>query len=148
MYQSLLRKVKIKLKNSKGVQRVNVKYLGSLQELKDFVTLVLKKTGTWQETRRKTSSTSFKTANLTITHYSSTQTLQFLGNKAKESVSYIKSLLDILNDGQDDIVDQTGPKQGDHTSETSEDSSISSLGSSFSFASHSTGLNNGFRTLI
>ena len=96
--------------------------------------------------KRKASSTSFKTANLTITHYSSTQTLQFLGNKAKESVSYIKSLLDIINDGQDDIVDQTGPNQGDHTSETSEDSSISSLGSSFSFASHSTGLNDGFRT--
>ena len=57
MYQSLLRKVKIKLKNSKGAQRVNVKWLGSLQELKDFVTLVLKKTGTWQETRRKASST-------------------------------------------------------------------------------------------
>ena len=146
MYRSLLRKVKIKLKNSKGEQRVNVKWLGSLQELKDFVTVVLKKTGTWQETRRKASSTSFKTANLTITHYSSTQTLQFLGNKAKESVSYIKSLLDIINDGQDDIVDQTGPNQGDHTSETSEDSSISSLGSSVSFASHSTGLNDGFRT--
>ena len=44
------------------------------------------------------------------------------------------------------FVDQTGPNQGDHTSETSEDSSISSLGSSFSFASHSTGLNDGFRT--
>ena len=29
-YQSLLRKVKIKLKNSKGAQRVNVKWLGSL----------------------------------------------------------------------------------------------------------------------
>ena len=43
MYRSLLRKVKIKLKNSKGAQRVNVKWLGSLQELKDFVTLVLKR---------------------------------------------------------------------------------------------------------
>ena len=110
-----------------------------------IVTLVLKKTGTWQETRRKASSTSFKTANLTITHYSSTQTLQ-CGNKSKECVSYIKSLLDITNDGQDDIVDQTEPIQDDHTSETSKDSSISSLGSSFSFPSHSTGLNDGFRT--
>ena len=36
MYKSLLGKVKIKLKNSKGEQRVNVKWLGSLQELKRF----------------------------------------------------------------------------------------------------------------
>ena len=46
-------------------------------------------------------------------HYSSTQTFQFLGNKSKECVSYIKSYLDITNDsqtdGQDDIVDQTEP---------------------------------------
>ena len=65
-------------------------------------------------------------------------------------VIYIKSLLDITNDGQtngqDDIIEQTEPNQGDHTSETSEDSSVSSLGSSFSFANHSTGLNDGFRT--
>ena len=65
-------------------------------------------------------------------------------------MSYIKSLLDITNDGltngQDNIVDQTEPNRGDHTSQTSEDSSISSLGSSFSFASHSTGLNDGFKT--
>ena len=37
MYQSLLRKVKIKLKNSKGAQRVNVKWLGSLQERKELM---------------------------------------------------------------------------------------------------------------
>ena len=37
VYRSLLRKVKIKLKNSKGEQRVNVKWLGSLQELKDLL---------------------------------------------------------------------------------------------------------------
>ena len=58
--------------------------------------------------------------NLTITHESSTQTLQFQGNKSKECVSYIKSRLDITNDGQtdgqDNIVDQTEPNQGDHTS--------------------------------
>ena len=35
---------------------------------------------------------------------------------------------------------------GNHTSQTSEDSFISSLGSSFSFASYSTGLNDGFIT--
>ena len=147
---SLSGKVKIKLKNSKGEQRLNVKWLGSLQELNDFVTLVLKKTSTWQETRRKASATSIKTANLTITHYSSTQTLQFLGNKSKECMSYIKSLLDMTNDGQadeqDNIVDQTEPNQGDHTSETTEVNSVSFLGSSFSFASHSTCVNDGFRT--
>ena len=43
MYRSLLGKVNIKVNNSKSEQRVDVKWLGSLQELKDFVTLVLKK---------------------------------------------------------------------------------------------------------
>ena len=113
----------------------------------EFCTLILKKTGTWQETRRKASSTSFKTADLTINHYSSTHTLQFLGNKSKECVSYINPLLYITNDGQADgqnhIVDEAEPNQGDHTSETLDVSSVSLLDFSFSFASHSTGLNDG-----
>ena len=144
MYKRLSGKVKIKLKKSKGEQRVDVKWLGSLQELKDFVTLVLKKTGT--RDKKEGIVNIIQNCQPNQHYYSSTQTLQFLGNKSKECVSYIKSLLDITGDGQDDIVDQTEPNQGDHTSETSEDSSISSLGSSFSFAIHSTGLNDGFRT--
>ena len=64
--------------------------------------------------------------------------------------SYIKLLLDTTNDDledrQEDIVDQTELSQGDHTSKTSDVSSLSSLGPSFLFASHSTGLNDDFRT--
>ena len=94
-YGNLIDKVLLKMKNSKGKTKFCIKWTGGLDELRDFVSLVLKKSGDWTEANKKRSLVIFKTANLTITHYTSTSTLQSQENKASDSITYIKSLKDI-----------------------------------------------------
>ena len=85
------------MKNSKGKTKLCIKWTGELDELKDFVSLVLKKSGDWMEANKKRSLVIFKTANLTITYYNSTSMLllQLQGSKVSDSITYIKSLKDI-----------------------------------------------------
>ena len=64
--------------------------MGTFNLLKDLVTLILKKSGTWSEARR--SSVSFKTSNLTITFYKNTLTLQLQGSQATETSDFLVSL--------------------------------------------------------
>ena len=64
--------------------------MGTFDLLKDLVTLILKKSGTWSESRR--SSVSFKTSNLTITFYKNTLTLQLQGSQATETSDFLVSL--------------------------------------------------------
>ena len=71
-YGNLIDKVLLKMKNSKGKTKLCIKWIGGLDELKDLVSLVLKKSGDWMEANKKRSLVIFKTANLTITYYTST----------------------------------------------------------------------------
>ena len=90
MYENLVDKLKVKKKTVNDKPKIRFHWLGSLDLLKDFVTLVLKKSGSWSESRK--SSISFKTANLTITFYKNTLTLQLQGNKATEIANLLISL--------------------------------------------------------
>ena len=92
---NLIDKVTLKVKNSKGKTKLFTKWQGSLDELKDFVSLVLRKPGNWSEEKIKRSSVTFKSTNLTLTYYTTTLTVQFQGSKASESITLIKSLKDM-----------------------------------------------------
>ena len=59
------------------------------------MSLMLKKSRHWIEANKKQSLIIFKTANMTITYYTSTSTLQFRENKASDSTTHIKWLKDI-----------------------------------------------------
>ena len=93
LYENLVDKLKVKKKTVNDKPKIRFRWLGSLDLLKDLVTLVLKKSGSWSESRK--SSISFKTANLTITFHKNTLTLQLQGNKATEITNLLISLKDI-----------------------------------------------------
>ena len=59
------------------------------------MSLMLKKSRHSIEANKKQSLIIFKTANMTITYYTSTSTLQFRENKASDSTTHIKSPKDI-----------------------------------------------------
>ena len=90
MYENLVEKLKVKRKTVKGKPKIRFRWMGTLDLLKDLVTLILKKSGTWSESRR--SSVSFKTSNLTITFYKNTLTLQLQGSQATETSDFLVSL--------------------------------------------------------
>ena len=92
LYDHLLDKLVIKEKVSKGIKKSSFKWTGTTESLKDFVTLVLKKIGTWYKPKRK--SISFKTANLTLVFYQN-QSLQFHGkdtDKTKDRLASLKNM--------------------------------------------------------
>ena len=93
LYESLVDKLKVKKKTVNDKPKIRFRWLGSLDFLKEFVTLVLKKSGSWSESRK--SSISFKTANLTIAFYKNTLTFQLQGNKATEIANLLISLKEI-----------------------------------------------------
>ena len=88
-----LHKLKVKKRTVNDKPKIRFRWLGTLDLLKDFVTLVLKKSGSWAESRK--SSISFKTANLTITFYKNALILQLQGNKATEITNLLISLKEI-----------------------------------------------------
>ena len=90
MYENLVEKFKVKRKTVKGKPKIRFRWMGTFDLLKDLVTLILKKSGTWSESRR--SSVSFKTSNLTITFYKNTLTLQLQGSQATETSDFLVSL--------------------------------------------------------
>ena len=92
LYDHLLDKLVIKEKVSKGIKKSSFKWTGTTESLKDFVTLVLKKIGTWYKPKRK--SISFKTANLTFVFYRN-QSLRFHGkdtDKTKDRLASLKNM--------------------------------------------------------
>ena len=89
LWENLVNKLKEKKKTVNGKPKIRFRWLGTLDLLKDFVTLVLKKSGSWSESRK--SSISFKTANLTIMFHKNNLTLQLQGNKATE-ISNLKEI--------------------------------------------------------
>ena len=111
LYENLIDKLKIKCKTTKGKPKVRFRWKGNVYELRDFVSLVLKKSGTWHDTRKSTKT--FKTANLTVMYYMNTLTLQLRGNKAletseflinlKETASSIKKTKGVLDSSSDTI---------------------------------------------
>ena len=90
MYENLVEKLKVKRKTVKGKLKIRFRWMGTFDLLKDLVTLILKKSGTWSESRR--SSVSFKTSNLTITFYKNTLTLQLQGSQATKTSDFLVSL--------------------------------------------------------
>ena len=111
LYENLIDKLKIKCKATKGKPKVRFRWKGNVDDLRDFVSLVLKKSGTWYDTRKSTKT--FKTANLTVMYYMNTLTLQLRGNKApetseflinlKETASSIKNKKGVLDSSSDTI---------------------------------------------
>ena len=111
LYENLIDKLKIKCKTTKGKPKVRFRWKGNVDELRDFVSLVLKKSGTWHDTRKSTKT--FKTASLTVMYYMNTLTLQLRGNKAletreflinlKETASSIKKKKGVLDSSSDTI---------------------------------------------
>ena len=79
LYENLIDKLKIKCKTTKGMPKVRFRWKGNVDELRDFVSLVLKKSGTWHDTRKSTKT--FKTSNLTVMCYMNTLTLQLRGKQ-------------------------------------------------------------------
>ena len=61
-YGNLIDKVLLEMKNSKGKTKLCIKWTGGLDELKDFVSLVLKKPGDWMKVNIKRSLVIFTTA--------------------------------------------------------------------------------------
>ena len=90
MYENLVEKFKVKRKTVKGKPKIRFRWMGIFDLLKDLVTLILKKSGTWSESRR--SSVSFKTSNVTITFYKNTLSLQLQGSQATETSDFLVSL--------------------------------------------------------
>ena len=70
--ENLADKLKVKKETINDKPKIIFSWLGTLDMLKNFVTLVLKKSGSWSESRKL--SISFKTENLTITFYKNTPT--------------------------------------------------------------------------
>ena len=52
-YGNLIDKVSLRVKNSKGKTKLCIKWVGDLKELKEFVSLVFKKSGNWSEGKNK-----------------------------------------------------------------------------------------------
>ena len=52
LYENLVDKLKVKKKTVNDKPKIRFCWLGSLDLLKDFVTFVLKKSGTWSESRK------------------------------------------------------------------------------------------------
>ena len=90
LYENLIDELKIKCKTTKGKPKVRFRWKGNVDKLRDFVSLVLKKSGTWHDTRKSTKA--FKTVNLTVTYYMNTLTLQLHGNKAPETGEFLINL--------------------------------------------------------
>ena len=90
LYENLIDMLKIKCKTTKGKPKVKFRWKGTVDELREFVSLVLKKSGTWHDTRKSTKT--FKTANLTVMYYINTLTLQLRGNKAPETSEFLINL--------------------------------------------------------
>ena len=91
LYESLLDNLNIKQKaKGKKKNKVTYKWKGSLYQLKDFVSLVLKRSGSWHKHKRNRNT--FKTGKLTISFYPSTQRLQFQGQDSDKVASSLSSL--------------------------------------------------------
>ena len=90
LHENLIDKLKIKCKTTKGKPKVRFRWKGNVDELRDFFSLVLKKSGTWHDTRKSTKT--FKTANLTVMYYMNALTLQLRGNKAPETSEFLINL--------------------------------------------------------
>ena len=94
LYESLLDNLNIKQKaKGKKKNKVTYKWKGSLDQLKDFVSLVLKRSGSWHKHKRNRNT--FKTGKLTISFYPSTQTLQFQGQDSDKVASSLSSMKNI-----------------------------------------------------
>ena len=90
-YESLLDNLNIKQKaKGKKKNKVTYKWKGSLDQLKDFVSLVLTRSGSWHKHKRNRKT--FKTGKLTISFYPSTQKLQFQGQDSDKVASSLSSL--------------------------------------------------------
>ena len=94
LYESLLDNLNMKQKaKGKKKNKVTYKWKGSLDQLKDFVSLVLKRSGSWHKHKRNWNT--FKTGKLTISFYPGTQTLQFQGQDSDKAASSLSSMKNI-----------------------------------------------------
>ena len=93
--ESLVKSLKI-VNGKKGKQKVKILWQGSLEALKDMVSLILTRTGEWTHLSGSGSSISahvFKSGGLTVTWYSSTKALQLQGNETEQCLSQIQELV-------------------------------------------------------
>ena len=66
LYENLLEKIVVKNRTQRGKIKTRIRWRGNLDSLKDFLTLVLRKNGTWIEHTKRTTSHTFKTGGLTL----------------------------------------------------------------------------------
>ena len=95
VYESLVKRLKI-VNGKKDDQKVKILWQGSLEALKDMVSLILNRTGEWTHRTGSGSSISahvFKSGGLTITWYNSTKTLQLQGNETEQCLIQIQELV-------------------------------------------------------
>ena len=95
LYESLVKSLKI-IHGKKDKQKVKILWQGSLEALKDMVSLIFNGTGDWTHRTGSGSPISahvFKSGGLTIAWYSSTKTLQLQDNKAEQCLIQIQELV-------------------------------------------------------
>ena len=95
LYESLVKSLKI-VNGKKDNQKVKILWQGSLEALKDMVSLILNRTGEWTHRTGSGSPISahvFKSGGLTITWYNSTKTLQLQGNETEQCLIQIQDLV-------------------------------------------------------
>ena len=93
LYENLLEESIVKNRTHRGKVKTRIRWIGNLDSLKDFLTLVLRKNGTWIEHTKRTTSHTFKTGGLTLIYYPSTTTIQLQGKLSTEIVAKIMQVL-------------------------------------------------------
>ena len=95
LYESLVKSLKI-VNGKKDKRKVKILWQGSLEALKDMVSLILNRIGEWTHQSGSGSSISahvFKSGGLTITWYSGTKTPQLQGNETEQCLIHIQELV-------------------------------------------------------
>ena len=126
LYENLLEKIVVKNRMHRGKIKTRMRWRGNLDSLKDFLTLVLRKNGTWIEHTKRTTSYTFKTEGLTLIYYPSTTTIQLQGKLSTEIVAKIKFLKETLKNMDEQLLTTRSVKNTDSSQNTSYLSSLRS----------------------
>ena len=124
LYENLLEKIVVKNRTHSGKIKTRIRWRGNLDSLKDFITLVLRKNGTWIEHTKRTTSHTFKTGGLTLIYYPSTTTIQFQGKLSTEIVARIKCLKETLKNMDEQLLTTRSLKNTDSSQNASYLSSL------------------------
>ena len=111
LYENLLEKIAVKNRMHRGKIKTRIRWRGNLDSLKDFVTLVLRKNGTWIEHTKCTMSHTFKTGGLVSIYYPSPTTIQLQGKLSTEIAANINFLKETLKNIDEQLLKGTSGRK-------------------------------------